>query len=418
MKFIKSKGFTLVETLLVIAVISISTIKIYSNYRQQISEDTAKRQALYIKKLIGEASSMAIQVTTSATNLATNITTITNTTTTANLLSAGVVPAEMINGGTINNIWSGGFTVSGADVGGTPGLQFALTNIPREACVRLPATNDIIQNSQSIVVNGNTVKNVGSSNINSALLAASCITVGNNITITTDLVHPIKYPGLNDGASTFPSGPNYLRGKDSRYQVAPTGIYSTNLAPSCPAGSNWDSVLSVCSCPSGTQWVGSGAGAACRAEGVNANGLAGLCPLGWGWSPTTNNCQPLPNRGTQWVYNPWVGPIFGWRTADGVARGATRYGNRMIPNHIGLTPYVVPWSISSGNSSQCGAVPNGRWDGVVCQVCKWGVWQGDRCVAPYDAGTCSTVLSQNGLGGAWRDGANTGSLGNGFCEIN
>ncbi len=412
MKFIKSKGFTLVETLLVIGIISIASIKIYSNYRQQIIDDTANRQALYIKKLIEETSSMAIQVTTSSTNLAVNIATITNTTTTANLLAAGVVPAEMMNGGAINNLWSGNFTVSGADVGGVPGLQFSLTNLPREACVRLPTTNDVFENSQSIVVNGATVKNIGSSNINSALLAASCITIGNNITITADLVHPIKYPGLNDGTNP-PSGPDYYRTRDSRYQVAPTGVYSTNLAPSCPTGSTWDSVLSVCSCPAGTQWVG-GTNPSCRGEGSNTAGYAGLCPLGWGWNVLTKTCQALPSRTGQWVSNPWVGSVY----SNVPTTSATRYGNRMIPSHIGLTPYVVPWAISSGNSSQCGAVPNGRWDGVVCQVCKWGVWQGDRCVAPYDAGTCSTVLSQNGLGGAWRDGTNTGSVGNGFCEIN
>ncbi len=376
MKF-KSKGFTLIETLLVIAVISIASIKIYTNYREQIISDTADRQALYIKKLIYDASSMAIQVTTGSANLATNIATITNSTTSAGLINAGIVPPEMINGATISNLWGGNFNISGVNVGGLPGLQVFLNSLPPEACVRLASADDVVSTSQSITANGTIVKNVNSGIIDSAAATNACTAATNTLVITADLVHPMKYPGLNDGTPP-PAGPNYIRNKESRYNVAPTSLYTTSVAPSCPAGSFWDPVLTVCSCAAGTQWVGDGSGIACRTENSSANGFAGLCPLGWGWDVMTNTCQALPTRAGQWINNPWMG----WVYSNVPTTAATRYGNRMVPNHIGVNPYIVPWGVSGGNAAQCAATPNGRWDGAVCQVCVRGTWQADRCVTP------------------------------------
>lgn len=394
----KNKGFTLVETLLVIAVVSIASIKIYSNYKQQIIDDTANRQALYIKKLISDVSSIAIDVSTGLPtvigptfNLTNSVSAITNATSSSKLISAGIVPSEMIEGTSITNLWGGTISVSGVNLGGSPGIQFFLNNLPIEGCARIITNDDIVANTQSITVNGTTVKNIGDSAINGTS-ATACNANNNTIVLTADLLHTkMKFPGLNYGTPP-PSGPNYFRSKETQYNIAPNGQFTASSSTSCPTGSTWNSTTKVCSCPTGKQWVGDGSGGdACRTENSSTNGQAGLCDLGFGWDVMTNTCVALPTRAAVTITNPWVGSI----TSNVTPSSSINYGNRKIPGHIGTSPS------SSSHEFECLAIPNGYWDGVYCQVCVNGSWQNDRCVlsnnsyvvslANTDQTTCNTT---------------------------
>lgn len=125
----KQRGVTLLEGLLVLAIAAGLAIAAYAVFRNAKSDTTTTSQARGTIALASQIVRLYAQDTAQYTNL-----------TTANIISAGIVPADfVIAGGVINNKWGGTLTPSvGNQAGTTPvnNFKFTVTGIPADSCVR------------------------------------------------------------------------------------------------------------------------------------------------------------------------------------------------------------------------------------------------------------------------------------------
>lgn len=383
-----SKGFTLIEVLLVVGIISLATMKIFEYQNSRIVTAAVDRQARNLSLIVQNVTSIAVDITTTNTNLAANVATITTNTNVASLTASGAIPSEMVNGGAIQNIWGGPVLISGVAVGGTPGFQLTFGGVPPEACIKFVTHKTTLDHVQNITINGTIVKNVATVVPNVAQVVTACQNVVNTIIFAADLIHPIKLdPAVNTGLS-----PRYLRPRETKYNLTPVGQSITTSplpTPVCNGGSIWNAVISACTCPGATQWTGS----RCGTENSNTAGNAGLCPIGQAWNQATNTCNVLPGRAAKTIVNPWVGSQF----SPSVTVTVARYGNRMIPSNVATTAQQTLATPTNITAAQCATIPNGRWDGKICQVCLvrqdpntgaalpgsgtagMGAWSVDRC---------------------------------------
>lgn len=358
------KGFTLIELILVVGIISIMLIGIYAAYKKEYNKYEVNRQAQYIQQIFQGINNYLETAPTDSSNL-TTISGVTNAVgfmsvyvTPTNLIKANIIPTEMINSQTtIQNLFGGQVNFSATSFpnglfASVPVVDMKLTNIAQNACALL-ATNYRIINYEKILVNGIVVKDVGTNVPNFSNVAAACNS--NNNTIDIDY-YPTKL-SANVYQSTNSLG--HIRGKEPPYYIAPPGQNTTSPGGSsaCYGGASWNSTDSVCECPNGTEWNGN----TCVAFGT-----PGVCPLGQSWSISANACVVIAG-GTSGVYQ----------------------AGRQIPSNIGVAPQITstPLPLSCTNAPlPAGATTpsngNGNYDGVLCERCIYGSWNGSRCVAP------------------------------------
>ncbi len=341
----KHFGYTLIETLLVIALISIITIVIYNVYQKRQTKVLISSQLNLIKSL-DTAVNRSFASTGAIPNLNVN-----------SAIQAGVVPNEMLDASRsqILNLWNGNITF---DISRPPYYGIIINGIPNDVCNGI-TTSNFAANSQDIVINGTNIKPNGekfsANTVNMA--AATCDSNSNSNTIVFfNKMYNNNYvpnPGQDSG-----------RNKEDPYYIQTTGAPNIiSGAVSCIGGTTWTG--SYCSCPVNTRWDGKN----CIADFSKP----GACPDNQGWDGLA--CAPLPPLKTG--YTPPYSTV-----AEATANAGSKYVNgRYIPNSVNtqLAQVSVGSACEARNAS---GQKTGYFDGKTCQTCINGFWNGFRCETP------------------------------------
>ncbi len=126
-----SRGFTLTEAAIVLGIVGLILGAIWS-----------AAAAVYRNQRVSQTSNQVIQIVNAVRALHATSAVVDATTTMATLINAGVIPRDMVNGVTAQNLWGGGVTFARATCNaGAAGNCFTLTFaiVPREACIDLLA---------------------------------------------------------------------------------------------------------------------------------------------------------------------------------------------------------------------------------------------------------------------------------------
>lgn len=328
----KSKGFTLIETLITVGIVSLIAITLYSYYSKKSYEALISRQINYLVSLdIGVQNFIR-----ASANL--------NNVTPANLINSNVVPTELVQGATLRNAFGGNITFAVAtSFAANDSLDMTVTNLPIEACMQTISSR-VGETANRISVNGFVVKDVGDP-YDSVMLANATLRCLNN-TNTVVVRKVVERANLVAGPGGDLFLDNALRQRDP-YYVPSLGNLVTSPAVVCQGGSAWNGAF--CSCAAGSKWNGF------QCVVYNDPTVPGTCPLGQGWD-ATQTCQPLPN---------------------GVSPGETYTAGRRVPNNYAALPLQ---RTVSENPAFCTA-PGSFYDGRTCLVCINGAtWNGFRCV--------------------------------------
>lgn len=328
----KSKGFTLIETLVIVGIVSLIAITLYSYYSKKAYEALITKQINHLVSL-----DMGVQnFIRSSANL--------NNVTPANLIASNVVPTELVDGGNLRNAFGGNITFSvNTSFVTNDSLDMTITNLPIEACIQT-ISSKVGENANVITANGMIVKNIGDAFDSIMLSNATLRCVNNTNTVVFRKVVERANLQAGPGGTLFLN--NALRPRNP-YYVPPLGDIVNSPAVVCQGGSTWNGAF--CSCSVGSKWNGF------QCVTYNNPTVPGTCPLGQGWD-ATQTCQILPS---------------------GVSPGETYTAGRRVPNIYGSLPLqrTVPESPLG-----CTA-PGSFYDGRTCMVCINGsVWNGFRCV--------------------------------------
>lgn len=378
----QQQGFTLIELILIVGLISLITAGIYISYNKKSMEANIKSQSQSLE--IIESGLNSVYVNTN------NYATLNNTL----VESLGVVPSELrISAGVFKNLLGGGMNfiyVPQATLGFN-GYTIQLNQLNSETCGKI-ATSEFANKAPLVRVNNTPVKSVNSSitAANVTTITAACAAGGNN-----NVVDFSSFPSNATNLAIPSSLPVIPKQSNS---IAPVGNIVTSGPAACTGGSTWNINNSFCACPAGQIWTGS----ACVTVDTNA----ASCKPGFGWNGTA--CAALPATAPTFVrygtppagVNPTtiVPTIVGSVTAPNAATA----GNRYLPS---LPVPSVDVKTAHPTASNCVA-NGGNWDGRICNFCPdiigtvvkdsannivpltpapkniKSTWDGFRCVTP------------------------------------
>jgi prepilin-type N-terminal cleavage/methylation domain-containing protein len=435
----KTKGFTLLEILIVVGIISLLTATAYGMIAKKQASTQAEKQAQYVNQMITSLNDYFIDLSPDPTIGINQINNIVATPT--QLISEKLIPDEMINtASSLKTIWGTPASISAVSLDITPldgiannvtGYEISLTNIPSNACSLFASHSYIITKAQRITVNGTVIKGAGVTNPDVGLLSASCNNLNNTINIASDVYKKGIDPIINSNAAAS------TRNKEGKLYITPTGQNTSTGATTCTGGSAWDSVVSACVCSSTTKWDGK----SCVSINNNTANQAGNCATGSFWNqvsrtcqticptnqvynPITNTCVAAPNVSKSLCIpgidptNPLNPPVVCQTVNNKVAATDVYEAGRHIPstvkapiapafssigtttNHTAQIVTSMPQTNANGGSAACPpgarptlamnatnnnsgtfASPVANFDGKVCQMCINGYWDNDRCVA-------------------------------------
>lgn len=236
----QKKGFTLIEIVLVLGVITALGAGIFSTYNKRHDAALANSQSKYLQ-IINKTVINGYGVTGNFAPL-----------TPSNLIAQGIAPNEMINGTALNNVWGGDFNTGAATFGGSQGFFITLSQVPSSGCAKI--ASDVANDFMEMDINGVAIKTVANANvmINIATAAANCAPNYNTITLRNRQVvgaDPVVVPTINNipplPASAYP-------GMVQAALVQPSPTTCVNgLTGAGPAGGTCNS------CPNGGAWNGS-----------------------------------------------------------------------------------------------------------------------------------------------------------------
>lgn len=375
------KGFTLIELILTVGLITTIITGIYITYNKKRMDSNVQLQSQYLERIEKNLNSIFINTN----NYATLNNTLVN--------SLRFIPSELeVSPGVFKNLLGGdmNFMHVPPAILGINGYTIQLGRLTTEACVKI-ATSNFGYKAPLVRVNNVAVKTANTSftPTNITAISAACATSNNNIvdfssfsTNATNLAIPSATPVIPKQTSTIPT----------------VGDIVTSGTPACTGGAVWNS--SFCACPAGRIWTGS----ACMVLDSNA----ASCRPGWGWNGTA--CAALPaTEATFLRYGtppPGVNPTTVTPTIAGsvtAPAGATA-GNRYVPS-MPIPPIQVNTTTIHPTAANCTA-SGGNWDGRVCNYCPdapmavvkdssnnniplspapknvRSVWDGFRCVTP------------------------------------
>ena len=326
-KIIKNnkKGFTLIEIILVIGLVVLAIIAIYNVYNNNKTQTLVKNQTIYLAQLT--------QGISSAFSSTDNFTLLTP----ANVIASRVVPIKMIESPTVvRNLFGGTVTFNGTN-GTPPVFSIVLNSIPQSACSLL-ATTGFANNSRQVNINGTSIKDAGATASSASVISASdsCARNENTIEFTNFIDQPNTIGVVNPSS----------RVKENPYYIPTAGnpvISPPVTSATCVGGTVWNG--SFCGCTSNSEWDGNSC--------VAYNSKPGACRIGEGWN------------GTACVAHSISGP------------GGMYIGGRSVPNLL----YTSAQAQKTDPGAACFAV-NGYYDGINCQTCVRGSWNGFRCVTP------------------------------------
>ena len=202
--FKKQYGYTIVEIILVLAIIILTISTIYMTYTKQYSNYLVRQQADYLENLSQRLENHVITLGVNPTNAALTPDVVTQQYTDAlsstNLVAARIVNEQMLNqtSGKLENLFGGELFVNGINIGGIPMIQITLTNVPQESCGKM-AANYVIASKSRVQINGIDVKLPGQSEINISDAVLACANPQNSISY---VMQPMKLGNLTLGQVT------------------------------------------------------------------------------------------------------------------------------------------------------------------------------------------------------------------------
>lgn len=229
----KQKGFTLVELLLVIGVISAASgVAVYF----------MGKQAQFIKAVtqvkMVTAFDKSIQNYASVINDSTNLSTLNN----ANIIKSNLVPSENILNNNLVNSYGGNMVITSQMAGTTPAYRLRMEGLPSTACVTLG--NQLGVDSLGVFANGDTIKSLNSTaEIDVGVLASSCSSGSNTVELVRAILKKNSIVVNNSDGNN--GNPDSLLVAD---------LHQTATGASCPA--NTVSTGFGCGCPEGNVWNG------------------------------------------------------------------------------------------------------------------------------------------------------------------
>lgn len=379
----KTKGYTLIEIILVLSIISLISAGIYIQYVKKFTASKVKEQISYIENI-----SDALQEIYITNN---NYSTLS----TANGVIWGAVPDKLKNGTEINNVFGGKIMLNPSPtlIDGNSAYSIILDRIPTNACIGL-ATSDYGQTIPEVYINNNSVKTSGTHfNANNIISLTLACQNNNNI---------VEFRGSIPllSSATSPSSTPIINKVDPFY-IPTVGSAVTSPAPSCTGGATWTG--SFCSCSNGQVWVGT------VCEAVDSTFRS--CQFGKSWSMTTKSCEITPATKANTMHysssSPTVAPIL--VPGSAIAPTPVYVAGRYLPSEpktIETTPININVQVSNAEQGAeiCSSL-GGNWDGLKCNVCPSPLeivknkdgqtltimpiphsvkssWNGYRCVTP------------------------------------
>lgn len=376
MKLIKEKshkkGFTLIELILVVGIITLMTIGIYVKYKSMYLDRSVQLEMQDLYALNNKINN--------AYQSSTTLSTLNNTT----AISGGLVPTELISAPNIINRFGSTITLSRQLVAGVEGYEILLNNITPKAC-SLIGTSKYANEVDEIWINGANRKTTGSS-----LTTANIATIISQCNTATSI-------GFRNRVffNTPPDSYTQKRPTQTNKYYIPTLNNSViSASTSCGSGGTWNG--SFCSCPAGTSFDGT----ACTSIANPLN-----CGYGTGTNSTTGACTALPATKTQeTVYNGttvvtqstthytapaptsraactaaggyWdattsiCGGILPTQTYGSVVAPAPTYqGGRYLPQVMNGQVSALTQDTSVRDAAGRCAAAGGNWDGKVCNYC-------------------------------------------------
>ncbi len=313
----KNKGFSLIEIIMVLGIISSLTFVVYSVTAKKNTDYTLNRQAELIEQIIISLNDYFAITSDTGTSSETLMDAIISP---SNLIEQKIIPAEMADNSTdpdgnpiqtVKTLWGTPVVFDAISVDLTPdisgdpnvtGYSISLNGVPNDYCSKLASNSKIVLSSQIISVNGEDAKTAGSSDIDlDVVTGCTSETNSNTILITTV---PFKQGVAPLSSSNAPGG---YREKENKYFIAPIGTNTTTTSTTCPSGTSWDGTLSICQCSTtGTFWNGT----TCTSYSSTTAGTsdvlnqAGLCQLNQKWDPVNKACISLSTCVAGQIYDP------------------------------------------------------------------------------------------------------------------
>jgi len=170
----KTKGFSLIELLLVIGIIGLITVAVVSRYSDaQAASKAQKAQDAILR--ITTAVKRIYQLNPNYVGL-----------TPAVLINHRGVPAEMVTGTTITNQWGGTVLIAPTNVSGGRNNAFTVTwpSVPENECARIITT--VSSAADKVTVGTTDVKALGAAGgVNPATVGTACANSANSLIFTS-----------------------------------------------------------------------------------------------------------------------------------------------------------------------------------------------------------------------------------------
>lgn len=380
---IKQAGFTLIELILVVGLISLITSGLYITYNKKRMDANVTLQSEYLERIEKHLDSLFINSNDFSTI---NNTFANNFVSVPTELKTGATTFKNLLGGDMNFIYVPKATL------GFDGYTIQLTKLSSEACTKI-ATSKFGYNVPLVRVNNNPMKTISTqfTGVNIANITTACSTTNNN---TVDFSSfPNNLTNLAD--------PNTATSRQNN-NIPAVGDIVTSSTPACTGGSTWNN--NACACPVGKIWTGT------TCENVNTTFRS--CIPGTGWDGSA--CSPLPaTKSTFLRYStPPVGAnptSISPTVAGSVSAPAAGYvdlvGTRRYLPSVPTPPISMYVQTPQQTDVNCSA-SGGHWDGRVCNYCSdatttvikdsanntvtptpaiksvKSTWDGYRCVTP------------------------------------
>lgn len=379
MKIKKTKGFSLVELLIIVGLISIIILGVYTAYKKKNTSANITLQLQYLTSMTEKINS--------AFFASSDFLLLNNT----YAISLNAVPEPLkVNAITIRNLFTGNINLFPAPtpILGNNSYTVQLTNLNTEICSKL-VLSDFGTKIPAVSINGNPVKTNGTdfTPANIVAVTSACASTTNNT------VEFSTFPFISTTLSAISTLPSIPKASNT---IPTVGNVVTSSLGICTGGSVANG--SYCACPAGQIWTGK----TCTTVNIGPQS----CQFGTGWDGTT--CAPLPaTKPTMMRYGtPPIGvdpttlapTIAGAVSSPVAAFAGTRYVQSLpVPSVQELNPQPT--------QANC-AASGGNWDGRVCNYCPKAIttivkdsngaivplnpapqnqnstWDGYRCVTP------------------------------------
>lgn len=157
------RGFTFIELMMAVAIISVAIITIVSTYSSARLQSQIKTEMANMQAIVATAQG-AFASQPNYGDLSNDI-----------LLKSNGFPSQMVNGTSVTNSWNGAVTVSKAGVPAAPELTKIMVtydNTPTPACIAL--ANALAKSTDQIWVAGFPMKLTGGALVDAVTLAGRC----------------------------------------------------------------------------------------------------------------------------------------------------------------------------------------------------------------------------------------------------